>query len=327
MPDERPPRAASPPDVDAAPNAAAPRRQGPGAPESLRTLPLDDSLELRDQLHKALEDVRRPALVVMSGNEVGTRKRISGNATIGRDPTNEVPLSDAGISWRHARIEDRGDAWALVDLGSLNGTLLNGRRVTEAFLAHGDKIVLGRVVLRFELMDRLEEAYDEQLQRLLHVDDLSGLYVRRRFDQELSRLVEGARTSGRPVALLVMDMDGIKGINDRHGHLFGAYTIGETGRLIGRVVEGRGIGSRFGGDEFCAALPGCDTDAAVAVAEEIRAAVGAHAYVREGITLQPGISIGVASYPADAKDAEALFQRADEALYRAKQGGKNRVCR
>ncbi len=307
-----------------APAKSSPKRAA--APESLRTLPLDDG-RIRDELHSALKDARRPAVVVMSGNEVGQRKRISGSATLGRDPTNEVVLSDAGISWRHARIEDRGDAWAIVDLGSTNGTVVNGERRAETVLSHGDKVVLGRTVLRFELMDGLEQAYDDQLQRLLNVDDLSGLYVRRRFDQELTLLVEAARASGRPVALLVMDMDGIKAINDRHGHLFGAYTIGETGRLIGRVLGERGIGSRFGGDEFCAALPAADTDAGVAVAEEIRAAVNAHRYAREGVELKPGISIGVASFPADATDAETLFQRADEALYRAKQGGKNRVCR
>lgn len=297
-----------------------------GAPESLRTLPLDDG-RIREELSTALKDARRPAVVVMSGNEVGTRKRLSGNATIGRDPTNELVLSDAGISWRHARIEDRGDAWTIVDLGSTNGMTVNGEKRGEASLSHGDKVVLGRTVLRFELMDRIEQDYDEQLQRLLNIDDLSGLFVRRRFDQELGLLVEAARGSGRPVALLVMDMDGIKAINDRHGHLFGAYTIGETGRLIGRVVGDRGIGSRFGGDEFCAALPATDTDGAAAVAEEIRAAVNQHHYEREGVELKPGISIGVASFPADAGDAEALFQRADEALYRAKQGGRNRVCR
>lgn len=297
------------------------------SPESLRTLPLDESLRLREELQSALKDARRPTLVVMSGSAVGQRHRLTGNAVLGRDPSAEVVLTDAGVSWRHARIEDRGDEWSVVDLGSTNGTLVNGQRVTEQRLAHGDKVVLGRTVLRFELQDRMEAAFDDQVQRLLNVDDLSGLFLRRRFDQEMKVLVEGARAKGTSVCMLVMDMDGIKKINDSHGHLFGAYTIGETGHLIGRVIEGRGIGSRFGGDEFCAGLPDHDTDRGAAVAEEIHRAVNAHHYEREGIPLRPGISIGVASFPADAGDAETLFQRADEALYRAKQGGRNRVCR
>jgi diguanylate cyclase (GGDEF)-like protein len=124
-----------------------------------------------------------------------------------------------------------------------------------------------------------------------------------------------------------MDLDGIKAINDRHGHLFGAYTISETGKLIGRIVQGRGFAARFGGDEFVATLPDHDLEKAAAVAEEIRAKVAQHPFSYEAIPLQPGISIGVAAFPKDGTDATELFRHADEALYLAKRSGKNRVCR
>lgn len=326
MPDERrtpgaPARSAS------SPRDTVVDRVASGTPESLRTIPLEDGRSIRDELHHAIKDARRPSVVVMSGGAVGARARLSGNASLGRDPTCEVVLPDAGVSWRHARIEDRGDAWVLVDLGSTNGSQVNGVRSAEGRLAHGDRITLGRTILRFEMQDPLDQAYDEHLERLLHIDDLSGLFVRRRFDMELSKSLAAATAHGRSIALLVMDMDGIKAINDRHGHLFGAYTIGETGRVIGSVLGDRGIGSRFGGDEFCALLPDHDQDRAFGLAEEIHAAVNRHEYAREGVTLRPGISIGVAAFPENAPDAEKLFQRADEALYRAKQGGRNRVMR
>jgi two-component system, cell cycle response regulator len=124
---------------------------------------------------------------------------------------------------------------------------------------------------------------------------------------------------------LMMDLDGIKPINDTHGHLFGAYVIGESGRVIGRVLDKRGFASRFGGDEYIAALPGDTLEASRAIGEEIRAAIGAFPFEREGVPLRPGISVGVAAFPENASDAEGLLKCADEALYRAKRAGKNRV--
>jgi diguanylate cyclase (GGDEF)-like protein len=293
--------------------------------ESLKTLPLEEGARLREELRHALKAEIRPVLVVISGNEMGQRKPVAGNMLIGRDPAADVVLTDAGVSWQHARIEDRGDSWALIDLGSTNGTAINGQKQLESSLSANDKIVLGRTVLRFEVQDALEQAYDEQVQRMLNIDDLSGLYVRRRFDLDLQTMLEAARTTGKPLALLVMDLDGVKKINDTHGHLFGAYVIGEAGHVIGRVLAARGIASRFGGDEFSAAVPGTDAAMAARIGEEIRVAIQAHRFERDGIELHPGISIGVASYPEQAGDAGSLFQRADEALYRAKQGGRNRV--
>jgi diguanylate cyclase (GGDEF)-like protein len=271
----------------------------------------------------------RPVLVVVSGSDkdVGRRVLVERTLLLGRDPDAALPLSDGLVSWHHARLDDRGDAWAVVDLGSTNGVTLNGDKVQDALLRPNDDIVIGTTVVRFELQNEVAQAYNQVVERLLNIDDLSGLFVRRKFDADLDALLESARRQGTSVALLVMDLDGIKGINDTHGHLFGAYVIGESGRLIGRVLGTRGIGSRFGGDEFLAALPGLGAEAAAGLGEELRAALAAHPFEKDGIPLRPGISIGVAAFPADAGDRETLFQRADEALYRAKQGGKNRVCR
>jgi len=298
------------------------------SPMAVRTLRLDEESKLKDDLIQALKESHRPVLVVLSGNEMGTRYRVERTISIGRDPTSELTLTDAGVSWQHARIEDRGDSWTLVDLGSTNGTTVNGQSIkSERVLSPNDKIVFGRTVVRFEVQDAVDQAYDEVVQRLLHIDDLSGLYVRRRFDGELASLLEAAKAGHHSVGMLVMDLDGVKGINDTHGHLFGAYVIGEAGRVIGRVLAKRGIAARFGGDEYIAAISPATAEETVAVGEEIRAAVASHRFEREGQVLKPGISIGVATYPDDAREARTLFQRADEALYRAKQAGKNRVSR
>ncbi len=267
----------------------------------------------------------RPALVVATGEQAGTRVVLDRSIVIGRDPVSELVLADALVSWHHARIEDRGDSWTLIDLDSTNGISVNGERCTEWRLNPSDRIVIGSTAILFELQDGLSQALNENVENLLNVDDLSGLLVRRKFDTELERLLEFARRQGEPIALLVMDLDGIKKINDTHGHLFGAYTIAEAGRLIARVISGAGIGCRFGGDEYLAALPGLDSGDATHFAERILETIHAHHFEKDGIRLQPGISIGVAAFPRHANDTESLFQAADKAMYNAKQAGKNRV--
>ena len=269
----------------------------------------------------------RPVLVVLSGKEVGQRLLVDRSLLLGRDPDADLVLSDVLVSWHHAAIEDRGDSWTLVDLNSTNGTSVNGQRVLEAALKADDRVVVGNTVIAFELLDHVARAYGELVERLLNIDDLSGLYVRRKFDTELGILWQTAQQKRESLGLLVMDLDGIKQINDTHGHLFGAYVIGECGRVIGDVIGERGVATRFGGDEFIAALPKLDAAASVEVAEEVLDAIAKHHFEREGIELHPGISIGVAAYPEDADSTESLFQRADEAMYRAKQAGKRRICR
>lgn len=294
-----------------------------GAP---RTLKASDNPELTNEVLRRVKAPHRPVLVVLNGNELGKRVIVDRSLTIGRDPECDLQLSDGLVSWHHALIEDRGDSWTLIDLGSTNGTTVNGEVKPEFALEPNDRIVFGSTAVSFELQDALKQEFNENLEQLLNVDDLSGLLVRRKFDTELKKLIESAEQTRTNVALLVMDMDGIKQINDTHGHLFGAYVIGEAGRLIGRVIYGRGIGCRFGGDEYLAALPGLDAAQATAVAQRILETVRAHQFVKDGVRLKPGISIGVGAYPEHASDAVSLFEVADKELYRAKQSGKNRIC-
>lgn len=263
----------------------------------------------------------------MSGQTVGERVSVLGNVFIGRDPAAQLVLPDLGVSYRHACLEDRGGAWVLVDLGSTNGTKVNNERTQESELKHGDKLRFGSTVVRFELQDETDQAYAEALNQLLHNDDLTGLLLRRRFDAELALLLIEAANTNQPLSLLAMDLDGIKAINDAHGHLFGAYTIAETGKLIGQLLPEDGIACRFGGDEFIAALAKSDLERATQVAERIRAAVSDHPYRFQNVDLHPSLSIGVADFPRHGEDSQALFHSADAALYAAKRNGKNRVER
>lgn len=297
-----------------------------GAP--LRTKPFDDdSNSLRAALQAELRKSVAPSLAVILGPDVGTRVVLDKSVEMGRDPSCELPLHDDNVSWRHARVEDRGNGdWALVDLGSTNGTILDGQRCESAILKPGNRIFIGKTVIELQ-QDALRDAQAAELERLISIDDLSGLWVRRRFDAQLATSVAAVLAGNvKALSVVVMDMDGVKGINDTHGHHMGAFVIGAAGHVIGKGIEGRGFATRFGGDEFAAALPGLDKDEAVTLAESLRVAVVAHVYEKDGVRVSPGLSCGVATVPGDATDAEGLFRAADQAMYRAKRAGKNRVA-
>ena len=115
-------------------------------------------------------------------------------------------------------------------------------------------------MLEFQLADSLREGFNAEVQRLLNVDELSGLWVKRRFDAQLETAASAVRAGSLAVlSVVVMDMDGVKGINDTHGHHMGAFVIGEAGHVIGRVIGDRGFSTRFGGDEFASAHTGPTT--------------------------------------------------------------------
>jgi diguanylate cyclase (GGDEF)-like protein len=298
----------------------------------LKTKPFDDdSNSLRLALHAELRKKAAPSLVVVAGEDVGLRFTLDRSCDIGRDPGAEIPIRDENASWRHARVEDRGNLdWVVVDLGSTNGVLVNGEKVVEALLRPGDRVFVGKTIVEFQHQDAISAVFNEELDRLLSIDELSGLWVKRRFDAQLATAVSAVNSGTSPVvSVIVMDMDGVKAINDTHGHDMGAFVIGAGGHVIGSELGERApsaFATRFGGDEFAAALPGVAKSDAVVIAEAIRVAVVEHVYERAGVRVQPGLSCGVAAMPDDAPDAEGAFRAADQAMYRAKRGGKNRVA-
>ena len=155
-------------------------------------------------------------------------------------------------------------------------------------------------------------------------DDLTGLSNTRHFNAALPAMLG----RGGPVSLLVLDLDALKAVVDRHGHLVGSRTIATVGRIVGERLRPGDLGARFGGDEFVVVLPATAVAVALEIAEGIRAAIAACA-TPDGMTIdirQITTSVGVATFPDHASDADALFRAADTAMYRVKTGGKNGVA-
>lgn len=272
--------------------------------------------------------VKQGSLLVIAGApaDVGTHVLVDDEVIIGRLTTG-LQLRDGRTSRQHAAVRHLSDqVYLLRDMGSTNGTRLNGGRFdTEMQLEDGDRIHLGQTVVKFTLVDETEAKYLRRMERLAGTDPLTGLHAKHRFDSMLGDALRVCRATRTPLSALMMDMDGLKAVNDVHGHRMGAHTIGQVGHMIGALLVGRGEACRFGGDEFCAYLPGSGLDAACAVAEQIRAAVADAEFTLDGVTIAVTMSIGVAEAVAEIRTLDGLIGSADQALYRAKRAGRDRV--
>jgi diguanylate cyclase (GGDEF)-like protein len=174
-----------------------------------------------------------------------------------------------------------------------------------------------------------------RLRHLAMTDDLTGLHNLRSFEARLQSLARAAAARGRPLSLLVLDVDRLKALNDEHGHLAGAEAVQAVGRIIGARIPAGAVACRYGGDEFVVALPGCGEDDALRVADALRRSVHEAALTLAGRAFTPGtlsISIGVASRSFDGNRGndllagDSLFRAADAALYTAKGSGRNRAA-
>ena len=310
-------------------SGAGSRTRGGGKPDLPRDVETT-TRALKVDLERFQRVDRTPVLEVLLGPETGRRIPLEGPPkTLGRTVDADVVFPDTGCSRRHARVSVDGDTGAceVEDLGSTNGTFVNHRRVNRARLEDGDKLLVGSTMLRFRLLDAVDEESGEWLDRYLFQDDLTGLPVKRRFFAELAQRVQRAAAGRAPLAVLMLDMDGLKRVNDTHGHHMGAWVISEAGRRIGAVVGDAGEACRFGGDEFTAYLDEADAEAGLACAERICEAIRATPFERDGVRLSLSISIGVAAHPEDGHSAEALTTAADAALYRAKAAGRDGASR
>jgi two-component system cell cycle response regulator len=282
----------------------------------------------------------RPALVFLRGELLAVPIPLERDeVTLGRALEADVRVNDARASRLHARITTERDPetgftrYRITDLGSTNGTILNGQLITNAFLQDGDKIVIGEHLMRFDMLDEIDREFQRQIHRLLVHDELTGLLTSKSFFSELRREAARAEAESRPFCVLMMDLDHFKQVNDTHGHLVGNQTLEEIGAVIMRSLRAGDVAARFGGEEFAAFLLDAQYAQGIVAAERVRAGVEEHLFqaTRRGSTdeertLRITISVGVAAYPDDAQDPIQLVELADTALYRAKRSGRNRVC-
>ena len=281
---------------------------------------------------------KRPVLVVLQGQPIGLTLQLEKEqAIIGRGTTCDIVLRDDIASRSHAQIyrletSDNCAEYYIKDLGSTNGTYLNGNRLLDAqMLQDGDKIKIGKHLMKFALLDEYEAEFQEKLHQMTQTDELTGLRSRRSLFADLDRLVNQAvrTTSSIGISVIMFDIDFFKRVNDGRGHLIGSHTIRDVGHIIRDEVGSADCAARYGGEEYLAYVVGIP-QAGYEVAERIRRRVEATDF--HGSTSDPSqimkitISAGISFYPNDGRTALDLVQKADQALYRAKRSGRNQTC-
>ena len=175
-----------------------------------------------------------------------------------------------------------------------------------------------------EANERLEALNKMLLAQAIH-DSLTGLFNRAYLDDALPRELARCGRDGSTIALLILDVDYFKNVNDTYGHDTGDLVLREVSRLVRGIVRAGDIPCRFGGDEIVAVMPGAPESEVAGVAERIRQRVSEERFGDENVQLAVTVSVGFAIYPAHAESSAELFRAADRALYAAKDAGRNRT--
>jgi len=293
-----------------------------------RTTSIDRAALDTGRFHKSVA-----ALVVLQGAEIGRNYRLRrGPTIIGRGFGAEIRLPDDLASREHACLECSWDpegqitTYHLVDLDSTNHTFVNSARVERIELREGDKIQIGDTVLKFVLLDEIEAKFHEEVRNRISYDQLTGLLTKESLYLALDRELQRCLRYGLPISILMMDLDRFKSVNDTRGHLMGSHVLAEVGRLIRDCLRAIDVAARYGGEEFLAYLAETAALGAGQAAERIRRTIEGHRFTQDGVTIRVTISIGIACCPEHGRDVRTLVGRADRALYRAKESGRNRVC-
>ncbi len=270
----------------------------------------------------------RHLLVRMNGAFVGQVFKLEGEAcTVGRAPGSDIWLRDDGVSRQHARIEHDGEGFLVVDCGSANGTYVESQRIDRHQLADGDIVQLGpNVLFRYSQTDVDHERmlcalYDASVR-----DPLTGSYNREHFEEHLLAEVSFAKRHRTEVALLMLDLDHFKAVNDTYGHPAGDQVLIDVVWALNSGIRLEDVLVRYGGEEFVVVVRDIPLTGAFRMADRLRELIAQLTIkVARGV-IRPTASFGCATLACCPEPSpEALIATVDRRLYEAKRRGRNCV--
>lgn len=275
------------------------------------------------------EPVNRPVLLRMDGVQAGEVVSLAVlPCFIGRHPSCQIVIDDAGVSRRHARIFLQGDEFWLEDLGSRNGTFIEGRRLERKRLSDGVLIQVGlHASFRFTVVSARQEKLLRELYESSTRDSLTGLYNRRHFDDRIKAELAYAKRHQLDVGFIMIDIDFFKRVNDTYGHAAGDAILKSVAATLARQLRTEDVIARVGGEEFGVLLRGIGCEGARRLAERLRTSIESLPISADGVPVAVTISAGCSAL-SETQDASpgSLLRIADERLYNAKRAGRNRVA-
>ncbi|HEX5758655.1 MAG TPA: GGDEF domain-containing protein [Thermoanaerobaculia bacterium] len=300
-------------------------------PESERAASLDAPVRERPS---GPQGARVEANVILiahpESRRLGTRYRVAPGAAleIGRSGAVAISLPEVmSLSRRHARLRFTAPLVTLEDLGSTNGTYVNGRMIEgRTVLRSGDRFQTAAVHFKFLHEKDVESAYHEAIYDLMARDGLTEVWNKRKYDEEVRREFARAVRHGRPLALVLLDLDEFQRVNDAHGHLCGDFLLEQVAGLAREMTRPEQVLARVGGDEFAILSPETALQGAATLAAKLHDRIRGLDYHYGGARIAISCSCGVAELAAGMIGPESLYEAADRALRRAKREGRDRVA-
>jgi diguanylate cyclase (GGDEF)-like protein len=288
----------------------------------------------RDRDGEALEGGHFEADIILiahpDSQRLGTRYRLSPGTTleVGRSSSVRISLPEVmSLSRKHARIRYTGSTVTVEDLGSTNGTYVNGQPIHgRSVLRSGDRFQTAAVHFKFLHEQDVENAYHLAIYELVTKDGLTETYNKRKYEEEFLREFSRSVRHRRPLSLIVFDLDEFKQINDTYGHLCGDFVLKQVASLARELVRPEQVLARVGGDEFVILAPETEAEGAETLATKLRDRIVGLDHRYGDVKINLTCSFGVAELAEGMTSPHDLYEAADSALLQAKRSGRNRVA-
>jgi len=272
-----------------------------------------------------------PYLVIFIGKDSGKRHALKpGVATIGRSSQADITIDDDWASRVHCVLEWNGESFEIEDRESTNGTYVNTLKITRTHVPPGVPIQVGHSLMKIEFKDEAELKLERNLKRNAYIDGLTGIFNRQYFMKRAEEELSYARRHLDPVGIIMMDIDHFKLINDTYGHQMGDFVLNRFASIISSNKRPEDVFARYGGEEFIIMPRGeLSEEGMYRNCERLRQRIESSEFdfgeSRVRVTISLGFHLAETTNGGQEMSLEHLIGKADEALYRAKDLGRNRT--